>query len=128
MRVSFFSEGANIDLSIWTIGRYLKRWGLTPQKPIKKAYEKDPQKVEKWLKEQYPAIKQRAKKEKAKIFWGDEMGILSDHQAGRSYSKAGLTLVIEKTGQRFGCNMISAITNRGKLNFMLFDRKFTANV
>ncbi len=62
------------------------------------------------------------------IFWADETGMRSDHQAGRSYGRRGRTPVIPGTGQRFRCNLISAITNRGKLAFMVFDRRFTASV
>jgi len=60
-----------ITLPIRTIGHYLKRWGFTPQKPIRKAYEQRPEAVEAWLKEEYPAIAERAKAEGAEIHWGD---------------------------------------------------------
>jgi transposase len=117
-----------VTLSLSTVGRYLRGWGLTPQKPLRRAYERDPAAVEKWLKEQYPAIAARAKREKAEIHWGDEMGLRSDHQTGRSYSKRGVTPVIPGTGQRFSCNMISTVTNRGTLAFMVFTERFTAPV
>lgn len=115
-----------IRLSIWTVGRYLKRWGFTPQKPLRRAYERDPEAVRSWLTRQYPAIQKRARREGATIFWGDEMGMRSDHQAGTSYGRKGETPVIPGTGQRFRCNLISAITNRGKLAFMVFGEKFTS--
>jgi transposase len=117
-----------IRLSIWTVGRHLARWGFTPQKPVRRAFEKNPAKVDRWLKEEYPEIKKQAKKEKALIFWGDEMGLRSDHTVGRSFSRRGQTPVIPGTGQRFGCNMISTITNKGRLNFMVFKKKFIADV
>lgn len=117
-----------ILLSRWTVGRYLKQWGFTPQKPIRKAYEQDPKAVEKWLKQEYPKIQTMAKQEKALIFWEDEMGIRSDHQAGTSYGKKGQTPVIPKTGKRFGFNMISAINNQGKMGFSLFEEHFTSPV
>lgn len=115
-------------LSVWTVGRYLKSWGFTPQKPLRRAYEQNPSAVQQWLDEQYPAIARRAKREKAVIHWGDEMGLRSDHQAGTSYGKQGQTPVIPGTGQRFRCNMISTITNRGQLAFMVFGERFTAAV
>jgi len=117
-----------IVLSVWTVGRYLKRWGFTPQKPLRRAYEQDPQAVEAWLKQEYPEIRKRAKAEKACIYWGDEMGLRSDHQVGASYARKGQTPVLPGTGRRFGCNMISAITNRGQLSFMIFKDRFTAPV
>ena len=117
-----------IRLSIWTVGRYLARWGFTPQKPVRRAFEKSPEQVRHWLEQKYPAIRRQAKREGAEIYWGDEMGMRSDHAAGRSYGRRGQTPVIPGTGQRFGCNMISAITNRGRLNFMVFKKRFRVDV
>lgn len=115
-------------LSVWTVGRYLKRWGFTPQKPLRRAFERDPKAVRRWLEEEYPAIRKQAKTEGAEIYWGDEMGLRSDYVVGRSYGRRGETPVIPGTGRRFGCNMISAITNRGRLNFMVFNRLFRVDV
>jgi transposase len=115
-----------IRVSVWSVGRYLRRWGFTPQKPLKRAFEQNPQAVAKWLNEEYPAIREQAKAEGAEIHRGDEMGLRADHQAGRSWGKRGATPVIPGTGQRFGCNMISTITNRGRLSFMVFKGKFNA--
>lgn len=117
-----------IKLSIWTVGRYLARWNFTPQKPVRRAFEKDPEQVRRWLEEEYPAIRKQAKLEKAEIYWGDEMGLRSDHAVGRTYGRRGQTPVIPGTGRRFGCNMISAITNRGRLNFMVFKKRFRDDV
>jgi transposase len=117
-----------IVLSRSQVGRYLKAWGMTPQKPVRKAYEQNPEEVAKWLQEEYPAIHGRAKREKAEIYWGDEMGIRSDHQAGTTYAPRGRTPKVSATGRRFRCNMMSAITNRGKLRFLLFKKEFTAAV
>ncbi len=117
-----------MHVSVWTVGRYLAKWGFTPRKPLRRAYEQDPAAVKQWLEEQYPAIRLRAKAQKAEIYWGDEMGLRSDHQTGTSYGRRGRTPTIPGTGQRFGCNMISAITNRGHLLFMVFKHRFTAGV
>jgi transposase len=111
-----------IELSRWQVGRYLKSWGYTPQKPIRKAFEQKPQKVKQWLKEEYPKIKKRCAREKGVIYFGDETGMRSDHQAGRSYAPQGKTPEVKSTGQRFSLNMISAISNKGHLQFMLIDR------
>jgi transposase len=117
-----------IELSVWTVGRLLRKWGFTPQKPLRRAYERDPAAVTRWLEEEYPAIRSWAKRENARIYWGDEMGLRSDHQTGTCYGRRGQTPVVAGTGQRFRCNMISAITNQGRLSFMVFKKRFTAEV
>ena len=117
-----------IRLSRSTVGRYLKRWGYTPQKPLKRAYERDPVAVKKWLEEKYPAIQKQARAENALILWGDEMGMRSDHAVGRTYGKRGQTPVVETPGSRFSCNMVSAISNLGHLQFMVFEKSFDAEV
>jgi transposase len=117
-----------IRLSVWTVGRLLARWGLTPQKPVRRAWEQNPQEVERRLKVEYPRVRGQAKAEKAEIHWGDEMGLRSDHQAGTSYGRRGVTPVVPGTGQRWRCNMISSITGRGTLRFMVFKRRFEGRV
>jgi len=117
-----------IRLSRWTVGRYLAQWGFTPQKPIRKAFEQDPEQVRRWLEEKYPEIRRLARQKKAEIYWGDEMGLRSDHACGRSYGRCGETPVIPGTGKCFGCNMVSAITNRGRLYFMIFKQRFQGEV
>jgi transposase len=118
----------DLSVSVWTAGRYLRAWGFTPQKPLRRAYEQDPVAVKRWLEQEYPAIVARAKKENALIHWGDETGLRSDHQTGTSYGRRGQTPVIPGTGKRFRCNMISAVTNQGQLSFMIFREGFTAAV
>ena len=122
------SDRFDIEVSVWTVGRYLAHWGLTPQKPLRRAYEQNPSAVRRWLQEEYPAIRRLAQREKSEIHWGDEMGLRSDHSAGRSYGRCGHTPVIRGTGKRFGCNMISTVTNRGRLAFMIFKERFTTPV
>jgi transposase len=117
-----------IKLSVWTVGRLLHHWGFTPQKPVRRAYEQDPEAVRRWLEEEYPAIVKLGKGLKAMILWGDEMGVRSDHQAGTTYGRRGHTPVIPGTGKRFRCNMISAISNRGKMAFMIFRGRFNGKV
>ena len=111
-----------------TAGRYLRAWGFSSQKPARRAFEQNPEIVARWLDERYPAIKERAHREKALILWADEMGLRFDHTAGRSWSPVGQTPVIEGTGQRFGANVISAISNKGHLSFRVFKEKFVAAV
>lgn len=117
-----------LRLSVWTVGRYLRKWGFTPQKPLRRAYERDARAVQAWLDTEYPEIANGAHKQGAEIHWGDEMGLRSDHQTGASYGRKGQTPVIPGTGQRFSCNMISTVTNRGRLSFMVFTQRFTADV
>ena len=107
-----------------TVGRYLKAWGMSAQKPVRRAYERDDEAIAHWLSEVYPQLAREAKQEKATIYWGDEMGLRSDHVSGTSFAPTGQTPVVRATGKRFGCNMISAITNRGALSFMVFEGKF----
>lgn len=117
-----------IKLSIRSVGNYLKRWGFTAQKPLRRAYERQDKAVKDWLERRYPEIAKRAKFEKAKIHWGDEAGFRSDHQTGTSYSPKGQTPVIKSTGKRFKTNMISTVTNHGTLRFMMFEENFTADI
>jgi transposase len=117
-----------LALSVWTVGRYLKRFGLTPQKPARRAYEQDPGAVRRWLEVEYPEIQKQAKTEGAEIHWGDEMGVRSDHQAGRTWGRSGKTPVVRGTGQRFRCNVISSLTNQGVLRFRVFQQNFNGEV
>lgn len=117
-----------IKLSKWTVGRLLRKWGMSPQKPVKKAYEQQPEEVQKWLDREYPKIARKALMDKAEIHWGDEMGVRSDDQIGRTYGRIGQTPVVKISGRRFSCHMISTVTNRGTLRFMIFEDKFNADV
>lgn len=116
----------SVHMPIRTVGDYLKRWGFTPQKPLKRAYEQNPKVVKKWLDEQYPAIAERAKAEEAEIHWGDETGLLNNSYYGRSYSPAGKTPAIELPVKREHINMISSVTNQGKVRFMLYQDAMNA--
>lgn len=125
---ALINERFGIELSVWTVGRYLARWDLTSQKPRRRAFEQDSEEVRQWLEHRYPSIRDHAKRVGAEIYWADEMGVRSDHVAGRSYGRRGQTPVIPGTGKRFGCNMISAITNREHLVFMVFKGRFVSKV
>jgi len=80
-----------IKLSVRGVGNYLKRWGLTPQKPIMKAYEQRPEAVKSWLDNEYPDIEHRAKTAGAEIHWGDETAVVNTDVRGRSYAPIGNT-------------------------------------
>lgn len=111
----------SIDMPIRTVGAYLKRWGYTPQKPLRRAYEQNPKAVQKWLDEEYPAIEARAKKEKAEIHWGDETGLRNDSQHGRSYAPRGKTPAVLLSAKREHVSLISTITSQGKVRFMVYE-------
>jgi transposase len=117
-----------IVMPIRTVGDYLARWGFTPQKPAKRAYEQQPAAVKKWLDEEYPAIARKAKDEPADIYWGDETGVRNDCQHGRSYAPKGKTPVLRLPAKRTSLNMISALTNQGKVRFMIYRENMTAQV
>lgn len=116
-----------IVISISAMGVYLRKWGFTPQKPKKQAYEQCPKKVQKWLDEQYPAIKKQAKEEDAEIFWGDETGIKNQCHHGRSYAPKGKTPVKKSMSKRFSVNMVSAVNNQGKVHFMIYSDSMNAD-
>ena len=116
-----------VVIALSTTGDYLRSWGFTPQKPKKKAYEQNPKSVSKWLEEEYPKIKKKAKSENAEIQWGDETGIKNSSHYGRSYAPKGKTPVRKTMGKRLSINMISSITNQGKVEFMIYSGTMNAD-
>lgn len=111
----------DIDMPIRTVGEYLLRWGYTPQRPIKRALEQNPVRVEQWMKETYPTIAARAKAEGAAIYWGDETAVAEDGHWLRGYAPAGQTPVLAAPSKRHGLSMISAISNQGLVRFEFID-------
>jgi len=116
-----------VIMAINTMGDYLRSWGYSPQKPKKKAYEQNPKAVQKWLDEKYPAIKDKAKQEGAQIHGGDETGVRNNSQHGRSYAPKGRTPVKKSMAKRFSINMISTVTNQGKVEFMIYSGNMNAD-
>lgn len=113
-------QQCGFQMPIRTVGEYLNRWGFTPQKPVKWAKEQSTPAVARWLVNDYPAIAKRAKEEKAEIYWGDETGIQTGANVEKGYSLKGKTPVARQTAQKHRINMISAITNQGKVRFMFY--------
>jgi transposase len=114
-----------IRLPVRSVGEYLKRWGFTPQKPIRRAYEQSPVAVRKWLDETYPEIRQRAKEEGAEIHWGDETAVVNTDVRGRGYAPKRETPVAYVVGgTRQKLSMISTVTNQGKTSWMIIDGNF----
>jgi transposase len=117
-----------VKLHVRSIGKYLARWGFTPQKPIKRAYEQSPEAVQAWLEGEYPAIAQRAKREGAEIHWGDETALVNTDVRGRCFAPAGKTPVaMTAGGARQKLAMIATVTNQGKARWMVIDDAFDAN-
>ncbi len=117
-----------IKLSVRGVGNYLSRWGFTPQKPIKKAYEQRPEAVQAWLDEQYPEIEKRAKAEGGEIHWGDETALVNTDVRGRCYAPAGKTPVtFTAGGTRQKLSMIATVTNQGKTRWMIIDEAFNSD-
>ena len=117
-----------LELPLRTLTDYLKRWGFTPQKPAKRAYEQDPEKLSHWLEQGYPEIAARAKQEQAEIHWGDETGVNNEAYNARGFAPKGKTPVVRLNAKRSSINMISSITNQGKVRFMLYRETMTAPV
>ena len=109
-----------LKLPVRTTGEYLKRWGFTPQKPVKKAYEQNPGKVKRWLKEEYPAIAAQAKADGAEIYWGDQTGVNNQPNAPRGHAPKGETPTVSQRAKRFGFSVMSAVTNRGSARWMVY--------
>jgi transposase len=119
-------QQVGIRLPIRTVGEYLRRWGFTPQKPVRKASKQDPQAVAEWLEKTYPEIERQAAREGGEIPWGDETGVRSTCQHSRGYARPGETPELIVPGSRFSVNMISTITNQGKVRWMIYTGKMNA--
>ena len=114
-----------IKLHVRSVGKYLARWGFTPQKPIRRAYEQSPAAVKEWLDTQYPQIAQRAKAEGAEVHWGDETALVNTDVRGRSFAPKGHTPVaLAVGGTRHKLSMIATVTNQGKARWMIIDGAF----
>ncbi len=117
----------HVRLSDVSVGRLLRKLGLSPQRPLRRAFQRDEEKVKEWQEKAYPEIQKLAKKEKATIYFGDEASIRSDYHSGTTWAPVGKTPVVETTGARFSVNMISAVSAKGQLRFMAFNGKMNAD-
>jgi transposase len=108
-----------MKLSKASVCRLLGQLGLTPQRPVWRAYQQKPEVVQQWLDKEYPRIRSMARRMKAQIFFGDEAGVRSDHHAGTTWATKGKTPIVSSTGARFGLNMISAVSAQGEFRFMV---------
>ena len=117
-----------IRLSANSVGRLLAQLDITAQKPLWKAYQQDPERVRKWVQEEYPAIEKEARQMKAELWFADESGLRSDYHAGTTWGVKGHTPVVKSTGARYRLNMISAVNRRGGMRFMIEEKGVNADV
>jgi transposase len=119
-------EEFRLQLSLPSISRLLAQLGLTCQRPLFRASEQNRERVNWWLENEYPAIRERARQEGATIYFGDEAGVRSDYHAGTTWAPRGRTPVVKSTGARVSVNMLSAITAKGEMRFMVTTGKINA--
>jgi transposase len=117
-----------VGLSVVSVGRLLRRLGLSPQRPLWRAYQQSPEAVTRWKTETYPAIRAEAARVGATIYFADEAGVRSDYHAGTTWAPVGQTPVVRTTGARHAVNLISAVTAKGALRFAAYDGTLTARV
>jgi transposase len=110
------------------VGKYLRRWGLSFQRPDKRAVEQDPEAVRGWLEETWPAIRAKAKAEGGEVLFADQVGVRSDQVTGRTWGEKGRTPIVRRSGNRFSVNAMSAISTKGRMHFMVFTEAFDAKV
>jgi transposase len=110
-----------------TLGVYLARWGFSVQRPTKRAYKQDEDEVKSWVESEFPVISERAKAENAEIYFGDETGLQNQATCLRGYAPIGKTPVVKTEAKHIKINMLSAISNRGKLRFMLYKDNMNAD-
>lgn len=118
----------DVELAERTVGEYLHRWGYTSKKPSRHARQQNPDEVEQWLAETYPAIEGQAERENAEILWADEVGVAADHHPGCGYARQGERATMEVPGPHIRVNQISAISNEGAVRFMTYQGSLNATV
>ena len=115
-----------IEMALSSLGYYLARWGFSVQRPIKRAYKQDEEQVKNWVESEFSGISERAKAEDAEIFFGDETGLQNQSTCLRGYAPIGQTPVVRTEAKHIKINMLSAISNRGKLRFVLYKDNMNA--
>ena len=118
----------DVTLSLTSIGAMLARLELTPQKPLQRAYQRDPEAIERWQRETYPAIAIRAREENADIFFWDESGFRADSVHGKTWAPRGETPVVERPGQRQGMSAASAVNSKGAFWFATYEGGLTGEL
>lgn len=117
-----------MKLGLTAIGKLLAKLGLTPQKPLQRAYQRDPEAIEKWRRERYPAIARQAKEENADIFFWDESGFRADAVHGKTWGLRGQTPVVQRPGQRQSISAASAVNAKGAFWFCTYEGALNAEL
>lgn len=117
-----------VTLSLASIGALLARLGLTPQKPLQRAYQRDPEAVQRWVKDTYPSIARQARREKAEIFFWDESGFRADAVHGKTWAAKGQTPVVQRPGQRQSISAASAVNSKGAFWFETYQGGLTGEL
>ena len=117
-----------IRMALSTLGYYLDRWGFSIQRPVKRANKQDAQRVENWMQQEYPAIVEKARDEKAEIYWGDETALQNTANYIKGYAPIGKTPVLEVEAKKLKLNMLSAISNKGLLRFTITKESVNADI
>lgn len=115
-----------LELTLQGVGKYLRRWGLTPQKPARQAREQDPEEVREFVEQTLPAVQEQAKSEGAQLHFLDEVGVKAQDQIGTSYAPEGDTPVLEVPKTHIEQDVISSVTSDGELFYWPFPETMTA--
>ena len=119
--VELIDKKFGIRLGVTAVGELLAKLGLTPQKPLQRAYQRDPQAIEKWQRETYPAIAKRAKAQGAEIYFWDESGFRADTVHGKTWGLRGETPVVQRPGQRQSMSAASAVNANGAFWYCTYE-------
>jgi transposase len=125
---ALIKEKLGVDLCITAVGKLLAQLDITPQKPLRRAYERDPLAVKEWLEERYPLLRRRAREHGAEIYFLDEAGFDSEPRLGRTYGLKGQTPVVSTTGQRQKVNVISAVNAKGAFWCQMYTERLNARL
>lgn len=118
----------NVTLGLTAVGELLAKLGLTPQKPLQRAYQRDPQAIEKWQRETYPEIARLAREQQAEIFFWDESGFRADTVHGKTWGVRGQTPVVQRPGQRQSISAASAVNAKGAFWFCIYEGALNAEL
>jgi len=121
-------QECHVAMAVRTVGVYLRRWGFTAKRPRRHSRGQEPEEVQQWLEETYPAIAERAEREGAEIHWCDEVGVAADEHPARGYAPQGERLNMDVPDRHVRANPISTITNSGKVHFMTYTTTMNAAV
>lgn len=123
---ALIAERFGVKLGVTAVGRLLAELDITPQKPLRRAYERDPVAIKRWKRREFPKLRARAQRRGAKIFFLDEAGVRSDHVLGRTWGLRGQTPEVPTSGKRQSVNAISAVNALGEFWFEIYTERLNA--